>query len=65
MISISSRALKTRIGLSVITVVFEEDMDVYLSRQLVSEYLKEAEDNIPAGLGKPAMAPISTGLGEI
>jgi cobalt-zinc-cadmium resistance protein CzcA len=55
----------SRFGLSVITVVFEEEMDVYLSRQLVSEYLKEAEENIPSGLGTPTMAPISTGLGEI
>jgi cobalt-zinc-cadmium resistance protein CzcA len=55
----------SRFGLSVVTVVFEEDMDVYLSRQLVGEYLKEAEDNIPDGLGTPEMAPISTGLGEI
>ena len=52
----------SRFGLSVITVVFEEDMDIYLSRQLVSEYLKEAESNIPTGLGTPEMAPISTGL---
>jgi len=55
----------SRFGLSVVTVVFEEDMDAYLARQLVSEYLKEAEDNIPDGLGTPEMAPISTGLGEI
>ncbi len=55
----------SRFGLSVVTVVFEEDMDVYLSRQLVNEYLKEAEGNIPEGLGTPEMAPISTGLGEI
>lgn len=55
----------SRFGLSVVTVVFEEDMDIYLSRQLVGEYLKEAEDNIPDGLGTPEMAPISTGLGEI
>ena len=55
----------SRFGLSVVTVVFEENMDTYLSRQLVSEYLKEAESNIPAGLGTPEMAPISTGLGEI
>ena len=55
----------SRFGLSVITVVFEENMDVYLARQLVGEYLKEAEDNIPDGLGSPEMAPISTGLGEI
>ena len=55
----------SRFGLSVVTVVFEEKMDVYLARQLVGEYLKEAEDNIPDGLGTPEMAPISTGLGEI
>lgn len=55
----------SRFGLSVVTVVFEEDMDIYLSRQMVSEYLKEAESNIPSGLGTPEMAPISTGLGEI
>ena len=55
----------SRFGLSVVTVVFEEDMDVYLARQLVGEYLKEAEDDIPDGLGTPEMAPISTGLGEI
>ncbi|MGK0364450.1 MAG: cobalt-zinc-cadmium resistance protein CzcA [Saprospiraceae bacterium] len=55
----------SRFGLSVVTVVFEEDMDVYLSRQLVNEYLKEASENIPEGLGTPELAPISTGLGEI
>ncbi len=55
----------SRFGLSVVTVVFEENMDIYLARQLVSEYLKEAEENIPSGVGTPKMAPISTGLGEI
>ena len=55
----------SRFGLSVVTVVFEEDMDLYLARQLVSEYLKEAEESIPEGLGTPELAPISTGLGEI
>ncbi|MBB4079416.1 cobalt-zinc-cadmium resistance protein CzcA [Lewinella aquimaris] len=55
----------SRFGLSVITVVFEESTDIYLGRQLVSEHLKEAAENIPEGLGTPEMAPISTGLGEI
>ncbi|MCP9236313.1 CusA/CzcA family heavy metal efflux RND transporter [Lewinella sp. JB7] len=55
----------SRFGLSVITVVFEESTDIYLGRQLVSEHLKEAAENIPDGLGTPVMAPISTGLGEI
>lgn len=55
----------SRFGLSVVTVVFEEGTDIYLGRQLVSEHLREAEENIPEGLGTPTMAPISTGLGEI
>ncbi len=55
----------SRFGLSVVTVVFDEATNVYLARQLVSEHLREAEANIPAGLGTPEMAPISTGLGEI
>jgi cobalt-zinc-cadmium resistance protein CzcA len=55
----------SRFGLSVVTVVFEESTDTYLARQLVSEHLRNAEENIPPGLGTPEMAPISTGLGEI
>jgi cobalt-zinc-cadmium resistance protein CzcA len=55
----------SRFGLSVVTVVFEEDMDIYLARQLVGEYLQEARENIPPELGQPTLAPISTGLGEI
>ena len=55
----------SRFGLSVVTVVFKEDMGTYLPRQLVSEQLKIAEAEIPPGLGSPEMAPISTGLGEI
>lgn len=55
----------SRFGLSVVTVVFKEDMGTYLPRQLVSEQLKVAEAEIPAGLGTPEMSPISTGLGEI
>jgi len=55
----------SRFGLSVVTVVFEEGYDIYLGRQLVNEALKEAQSNIPEGLGEPEMAPLSTGLGEI
>ena len=55
----------SRFGLSVVTVVFEESLDLYLARQLVGEQIKLAEENIPPGLGKPEMSPISTGLGEI
>jgi cobalt-zinc-cadmium resistance protein CzcA len=55
----------SRSGLSVITIVFEDNVDVYWARQQVSERLKEAEAAIPAGLAEPFLAPITTGLGEI
>lgn len=55
----------SRFGISVITVVFEDDFDTYLARQLISEQLKTAESNIPAGFGSPELGPITTGLGEI
>ena len=55
----------SRSGLSVITIVFKENADIYWARQQVSQQLKEAEEVIPQGLGKISLAPISTGLGEI
>ncbi|GAA5220422.1 CusA/CzcA family heavy metal efflux RND transporter [Membranihabitans marinus] len=55
----------SRFGLSVITIVFEENVDIYRARQLVSEKLNEAEEYIPPSIGRPEMSPISTGLGEI
>jgi len=55
----------SRFGLSVVTVVFEEDTDVYFARQLIGEKLKEASEKIPKGIGTPEMAPLSTGLGEV
>lgn len=55
----------SKLGLSIVTIVFEEDMGTYLPRQLVSEQLKKAEKEIPAEMGTPEMAPITTGLGEI
>ena len=55
----------SRFGLSVVTIVFKDDMGTYLPRQLVQEKLTEIQEDIPAGFGKPFMAPIATGLGEI
>lgn len=55
----------SRFGLSVITVVFEDDLDIYFARQLINERLKEAEEQIPEGMGEPELAPVSSGLGEI
>jgi cobalt-zinc-cadmium resistance protein CzcA len=55
----------SKFGLSVVTVVFEDEMGSYLPRQLISERLKMVQDEIPEGFGTPFMGPISTGLGEI
>lgn len=55
----------SRFGLSMVTVVFTEETDIYWARQQVSERLSEAKNQIPAGFGEPYMAPLSTGLGEI
>ena len=55
----------SRFGLSVVTVVFQDDVDIYFARQLVNEKLKEAEEQIPEGVGTPELSPVSTGLGEV
>ena len=55
----------SRFGLSIVTIVFEEDTDLYWARQQVQERLSSAADEIPEGVGKPEMAPVTTGLGEI
>ena len=54
----------SKFGLSLITVVFDDTVDIYLARQLVLERLIEAKDRLPPGV-EPTMGPISTGLGEI
>lgn len=55
----------SKFGLSVVTLVFDDELGTYIPRQLIEEKLKLAEENIPAGFGKPFMGPITTGLGEI
>jgi cobalt-zinc-cadmium resistance protein CzcA len=55
----------SRFGLSVVTVVFHDDANIYWARQQVGERLIEARNQIPNNIGNPEMAPISTGLGEI
>ena len=55
----------SRFGVSVVTIVFKDNMDTYLPRQLVQEKLEEVREEIPEGFGTPQMGPITTGLGEI
>ncbi|MBO4944206.1 MAG: efflux RND transporter permease subunit [Muribaculaceae bacterium] len=62
---VTERRSISRSGLSVITLVFKDNADVYWAREQVSQALKEAEDALPLGKANIGMAPITTGLGEI
>ena len=55
----------SRYGLSAVTVVFEDGVDVYFARQIVAERLVQAREAIPEGLGTPEMGPVTTGLGDV
>ena len=55
----------SKFGLSVVTIVFDDDLGTYLPRQLIAEKIKSASSRIPEGFGTPEMGPITTGLGEI
>lgn len=55
----------SRFGLSLVTIVFDDETDVYWARQQVSERLLQVKEQIPADIGMPELGPISTGLGEI
>jgi cobalt-zinc-cadmium resistance protein CzcA len=53
----------SKFGLSQITVIFEDGTDIYLSRQVVMERVQSVD--LPAGIGKPELGPVATGLGEV
>ncbi|NLJ43003.1 MAG: CusA/CzcA family heavy metal efflux RND transporter [Bacteroidales bacterium] len=55
----------SKFGLSVVTIVFRDNIGTYLPRQLIAEKIKSASAKIPEGFGMPEMGPITTGLGEI
>ncbi|MBA7484159.1 Cobalt-zinc-cadmium resistance protein CzcA [subsurface metagenome] len=54
----------SKIGLSQVIIIFEDNVDTYFARQVVFEHLEQAADQLPEGI-KPELGPISTGLGEI
>ncbi|MFD2247862.1 CusA/CzcA family heavy metal efflux RND transporter [Pontibacter ruber] len=55
----------SRFGLSLVTIVFEDGIDVYWARQQVAERLQTVASQIPQGVGTPELGPVTTGLGEI
>lgn len=55
----------SRFGLSVVTIVFNDNVDIYWARQQVTERLQHVKEEIPQGVGSISLAPVTTGLGEI
>lgn len=53
----------SKFGLSQVVVIFQDGTDIYFARQLVTERLNSVE--LPEGLGRPELGPVSTGLGEV
>jgi len=53
----------SRFGLSQVTVVFEQGIDIYLARQVVTERLQSVA--LPPGIARPELGPVATGLGEV
>jgi cobalt-zinc-cadmium resistance protein CzcA len=53
----------SKFGLSQVTAIFEDGVDIYLARQLVMERISALE--LPAGIEKPTLGPVATGLGEV
>jgi cobalt-zinc-cadmium resistance protein CzcA len=54
----------TKFGLSIVTIVFKDNVNIYFARQLVFERLAEAKEKVPKGV-EVAMGPIGTAMGEI
>ncbi len=55
----------SRFGLSLVTLVFKDEVDIYWARQQVSERLITVKSQMPEGMGIPELGPLTTGLGEI
>lgn len=55
----------SKLGISIVTLIFTDDEDVYFARAQVSERLSGVRDDIPAEIGRPELGPVTTALGEI
>src|SRR5438876_1327138 len=53
----------SKFGLSQVVVTFADGTDIYFARQLINERLGTVE--LPAGLARPTLGPVATGLGEV
>ena len=55
----------SRAGISVVTLAFNDDTELYFARQIVGERLAEARRSVPEVYGTPQLGPVSSGLGEV
>ena len=55
----------SRTGISSVTVIFDDSVNIWFARQLVSERLKVADKEIPPEYGQPELSPVATALGDI
>lgn len=55
----------SKVGLSVVTVVFKDHVDIYFARQQIFERLQAAREQIPPNIGVPEMGPNTSGLGQV
>jgi heavy metal efflux system protein len=55
----------SRSAVSAVTILFQDDVDLNLARQLVSQRLADARSAIPPSAGRPSLGPMTTGLGEV
>ena len=62
---VTERRSISRSGLSVVTLVFNDDVDVYWAREQINQALREADEQVSSSQATIGMAPITTGLGEI
>ena len=55
----------SKFALSVVTIVFKDEVDPYFARQQVFERLQQAKERLPKGIAEPALAPLTSGMGDI
>ncbi len=54
----------SKLGLSIVTIIFDDSVPTYFARQIVNERLQEARSRIPAGI-EPTLGPVATAFGEV
>lgn len=54
----------SKLGLSIVTVIFEDSVNTYFARQLVNERVQEVRSRLPGGL-EPSLGPVATAFGEV